>query len=118
MRRFGRAFGPGGHVEACPAGSVWERSLLAQRSSAIGSTPRAITYEPTPGSTERSVKTASPAQRGRREATSLDGAEASPTMSDVMARRPERHGWLDSVRRWAQRMVGLDRGLVRMVAAE
>jgi len=38
------------------------------------------------GLDRRSVKTVSPAERGRSDAESLDGAEASPRMSDVMAR--------------------------------
>ena len=37
------------------------------------------------GSTERPVKAVSPAERGRSEAKSLDGAEASPRISGVMA---------------------------------
>src|SRR5438128_1712647 len=40
---------------------------------------------PSPGSTERPVKAVSPACRGRSEAESLDGAEASRRISLVMA---------------------------------
>src|SRR5262245_60989858 len=40
---------------------------------------------PFPGSTECPVKAVSPAERGRSEAESLDGAEASRRMSSVMA---------------------------------
>jgi hypothetical protein len=40
---------------------------------------------PSPGSTERPVKAVSPACRGRSGAESLDGAEASRRISDVMA---------------------------------
>jgi hypothetical protein len=40
---------------------------------------------PSPGSTERPVKAVSPACRGRSGAESLDGAEASRRITDVMA---------------------------------
>ncbi len=45
----------------------------------------AITYVPSPGSTECPVKAVSPACRGRSAAESLDGAEASLRITGVMA---------------------------------
>jgi hypothetical protein len=65
---------------------------LSWRVLVIGHLP-AITYVPEWGSTEERVKAASPAERGRSEAKSLDEPEASSTIIRVMAQSPSsRHG--------------------------